>query len=228
MLDGYTTTDRYPYAEPVRGIGNYIRNSVKVTVDAYDGTVDLLRGRRRPIRSSAPTPRRFPGLLKPLARDAEGPAGATSAIPRISSRSRRSMYATYHMEDPQVFYNKEDLWAVPRRTVRRDATREMEPYFTIMRLPGESQGGVRPAHALQPEPPRQHDRPGWPRAPIRPTTAASSSTTSPSRSWCTGRARSTRGSTRTRVISQQLSLWNQQGSTVHPRLAPGHPASSSR
>ena len=79
-------------------------------------------------------------------------------------------YATYHMLDPQVFYNREDLWAIPRRTIEgRD--REMEPYYTIMRLPGRDEGGVHPPHAVQSEPPRQHDRAGWPPAPIRRTTA---------------------------------------------------------
>src|SRR5205814_9600965 len=66
MLDGYTTTDRYPYSDPVRGMGNYIRNSVKVTVDAYHGTVTFyLADPSDPlVRTYA---RAFPGLLQPLA-----------------------------------------------------------------------------------------------------------------------------------------------------------------
>ena len=135
MMDGYTTTDRYPYSEPVRGIGNYMRNSVKVTVDAYDGVVTFyVADATDPIvRTYA---RGFPGLLKPLA---EMPADLQRHIryPEDFFAIQARKYAVYHMEDPQVFYNKEDLWAVPRRTVEgRD--REMEPYFTIMRLPGES------------------------------------------------------------------------------------------
>ena len=82
MLDGYTTTDRYPYAEPVRGIGNYIRNSVKATVDAYDGTVDLLRRRRR--GPDHPHLRQgVPGHAPAARRDAQGPAGA-HPLPRGS------------------------------------------------------------------------------------------------------------------------------------------------
>ena len=114
MLDGYTTTDRYPYSEPVRGIGNYIRNAVKATVDAYDGS---------DRRSTSPTPtipiirtyaKAFPGLFRPLA---EMPKDLQAHIryPEDLFAVQARMYATYHMEDPQVFYNKEDLWAVPRR-----------------------------------------------------------------------------------------------------------------
>src|SRR5919201_1326681 len=134
MLDGYTTTDRYPYSDPVRRMGNYIRNSVKVTVDAYHGAVAFyLADPSDPlVRAYA---RGFPGLLQPLDRM---PADLQRHVryPEDFFAIQARKYATYHMLDPQVFYNKEDLWAVPRRTIEgRD--RDMEPYFTIMRLPGE-------------------------------------------------------------------------------------------
>src|SRR2546421_426251 len=134
MVDGYTTTDRYPYSEPVRGMGNYIRNSVKATVDAYHGTVTFyLADPTDPlVRAYA---RAFPGLLQPLDRM---PADLQRHLryPEDFFAIQARKYATYHMLDPQVFYNREDLWAIPRRTVEgRD--REMEPYYTIMRLPGE-------------------------------------------------------------------------------------------
>jgi len=135
MLDGYTTTDRYPYSDPVRGLGNYIRNSVKAVIDAYHGTVTFyIADATDPIvRAYA---RAFPGLLKPLS---EMPADLQRHIryPEDFFTIQARKYATYHMLDPQVFYNKEDLWAVPRRTVE-GREREMEPYYTIMRLPGEA------------------------------------------------------------------------------------------
>src|SRR2546425_4495232 len=121
MLDGYTTTDRYPYSDPVPGMGNYIRNSVKVTIDAYDGSVTFYRADDTDpiVRAYGGA---FPGLLKPL-----------DKMPEVLRRHIRypedffaiqaRKYATYHMLDPQVFYNKEDLWAVPRRAIegpRRD------------------------------------------------------------------------------------------------------------
>src|SRR5207245_1169682 len=135
MLDGYTTTDRYPYSDPVRGLGNYIRNSVKAVIDAYHGTVTFyIADATDPIvRAYA---RAFPGLLKPLS---EMPADLQRHIryPEDFFTIQARKYATYHMLDPQVFYNKEDLWAVPRRTVE-GRERDTEPYYTIMRLPGEA------------------------------------------------------------------------------------------
>jgi len=135
MIDGYTTTDRYPYAQPVRGIGNYIRNSVKVTVDAYHGamTYYIADGGDPIVRTWA---KAFPGLLRPIA---EMPKDLQAHVryPEDLFTIQAQMLATYHMEDPQVFYNREDLWTIPRRQ-QEGREREMEPYYTIMRLPGES------------------------------------------------------------------------------------------
>ena len=133
MIDGYTTSDRYPYATPVRGY-NYIRNSVKATVDAYHGTVSyyVADAQDPVIRTYA---KAFPGLLRPLA---EMPKDLQSHIryPEDLFTVQARMYATYHMQDPQVFYNKEDLWVLPRLP-QEGRDHEMEPYFTVMRLPGE-------------------------------------------------------------------------------------------
>jgi uncharacterized membrane protein (UPF0182 family) len=135
MLDGYTLTDRFPYSDPVRPLGNYMRNSVKVTVDAYDGTVIFyLADEADPlVRAYA---RAFPGLLRPLSQmpdDLRRHVRYPEDLFAIQARK----YATYHMEDPQVFYNREDQWTIPRRTIE-GREREMEPYYTIMRLPGEA------------------------------------------------------------------------------------------
>jgi uncharacterized protein len=135
IIDAYTASDRYPYAEPVRGLGNYIRNSVKVTVDAFHGTMTYyIADPEDPvIRTYAKV---FPGLLQPLSampRDLQTHLRYPEDLLTVQAR----MYATYHMEDPQVFYNKEDLWTIPRRQ-QEGREREMEPYFTIMRLPGEA------------------------------------------------------------------------------------------
>ncbi len=133
MIDGYTTSERYPYATPVRGF-NYIRNSVKATVDTYHGTVSYyIADPEDPvIRTYA---KAFPGLLKPIA---EMPKDLQAHIryPEDLFAVQARMYATYHMQDPQVFYNKEDLWVIPRLP-QEGRDREMEPYFMIMRLPGE-------------------------------------------------------------------------------------------
>jgi uncharacterized protein len=134
IIDGYTTSSRFPYSEPTRGTGNYIRNSVKAVVDAYHGTVALyLSDPNDPIVKTYAAA--FPGLFQPLSAI---PADLKSHLrypPGIFSVQAR-MFATYHMQDPQVFYNKEDLWSIPKRTIDGQE-REMEPYYTIMRLPGE-------------------------------------------------------------------------------------------
>ena len=133
-MDGYTVTNRYPYSEPVPRLGNYIRNSVKVVVDAYDGTVAFYASDENdPILKTYG--KIFPGVFRPLAdmppelqRHVRYPPGMLS----IQAR----MYRAYHMQDPQVFYNKEDLWEIPRKPFQ-GSEQEMEPYYTIMRIPGE-------------------------------------------------------------------------------------------
>jgi uncharacterized membrane protein (UPF0182 family) len=134
FIDGYTTTDRFPYSEPIRQMGNYIRNSVKALVDAYDGTIALyISDPQDPIIKTYA--KIFPEILKPLE---EMPAELQKHIrypPGLLSIQAR-MYSTYHMEDPQVFYNKEDLWAIPRRP-GPGGEQEMQPYYTIMKLPEE-------------------------------------------------------------------------------------------
>ncbi|HSR12313.1 MAG TPA: UPF0182 family protein, partial [Thermodesulfobacteriota bacterium] len=134
FVDGYTTTDRFPYSEPIGNLGNYIRNSVKALVDAYDGTVTLfVSDPKDPIIQTYS--RIFPGVLKSLD---EMPADLKKHIryPQTLLSIQARMYSTYHMQDPQVFYNKEDLWSIPRKTVQgQGSEQEKEPYYTIMRLP---------------------------------------------------------------------------------------------
>ena len=136
MIDGYTTSDRFPYSEPMRRGGqNYIRNSAKIVIDAYNGTVDFyVSDPKDPIiRAYA---RIFPVLFKSFEAMPED-LRAHIRYPQDLFTIQAHMYATYHMQDPQVFYNKEDLLSIPRRTIE-GTEREMEPYYTIMRLPGEA------------------------------------------------------------------------------------------
>ena len=136
MIDGYTTSDRFPYSAPIRRRGtNYIRNSVKAVVDAYNGTVDFyMSDPEDPIVQSYQ--KIFPQLFKPLEKMPED-LRAHIRYPEDLFTIQSQMYATYHMRDPQVFYNKEDLLSIPRQTVS-GSEREMAPYYTIMRLPGET------------------------------------------------------------------------------------------
>ncbi len=134
ILDAYTITGQYPYSTRTEGGFNYIRNSVKVVVDAYHGTTTFyLAEASDPVALTIG--KVFPGLLKPLA---EMPASLRQHIryPEGIFRVQSSMYATYHMTNPAVFYNKEDQWEVPSIEAGR-ASAPMDPYYTIMRLPKE-------------------------------------------------------------------------------------------
>ena len=136
IIDAYTTSDRYPYSDPGENTFNYLRNSVKVVVDAYNGKADFYMA-----DESDPMIRTwdkiFPQLFKPL-----------SAMPLklrrhirypedlFSIQSERLL--TYHMIDPQVFYNREDQWEIPQEIYGTEP-QPVEPYYLIMRLPTASE-----------------------------------------------------------------------------------------
>jgi hypothetical protein len=210
MLDGYTTTDRYPYSDPVQGMGNYIRNAVKVTVDAFHGTVTFyIADDTDPlVRAWSGA---FPGLLRPLA---EMPADLQKHIryPEDFFAIQARKYTTYHMLDPQVFYNKEDLWAVPRRTVDgRD--REMEPYYTIMRVPGESKEEFVLLTLFNPA--RRDNMIAWLAARSDPPNYGRLIVFNfPKQKLVYGPRQIDARIDQDPVISQQLALWNQRGSQV--------------
>ena len=131
IVDGYTTTDRIPYSYQLQGLGNYVRNSVKGVVDAYDGTVTLyINDPADPvIRTYADI---FPGLFRPL-EEMPDDLRAHLRYPEDLFSVQARLYATYHMQDPQIFYNREDLWNIPSQ-----GDQDMEPYYTIMKLPRET------------------------------------------------------------------------------------------
>jgi uncharacterized membrane protein (UPF0182 family) len=134
LQDGYTTSRRYPYSTPaVNGI-NYIRNSVKATVDAYHGTVTFyLIDESDPVALTLH--RIFPTLFRPL-REMPDDMRTRLRYPQGIFALQTAMYATYHMTNPAVFYNKEDLWEIPAIGTTQ-AQQPMQPYYTMMRLPGE-------------------------------------------------------------------------------------------
>ncbi len=136
IQDAYTTTDRYPYSEPYASGLNYIRNSVKIVIDAYNGTTTFYAADpNEPILQSYRAI--FPALFQPLD---TMPAALRPHLryPEDLFTVQAAMYRTYHMQDPQVFYNKEDLWAIPNE-VLTGQPQPMQPYYIIMRLPGQTQ-----------------------------------------------------------------------------------------
>jgi uncharacterized membrane protein (UPF0182 family) len=136
IQDAYTVADRYPYSTPTEGIGNYIRNSVKVVVDAYNGTVDLyIADPKDPlIRVYQGI---YPGVFRPLT-DLPPDLRLHLRYPEDIFTIQTYIYAVYHMNNPQVFYNKEDLWEVPT-IASGGREKPMPPYYTVMRLPQEQE-----------------------------------------------------------------------------------------
>jgi uncharacterized membrane protein (UPF0182 family) len=153
IIDAYTVSDRYPYAEPVqqsdnaasilqrsnlgqivRGNVNYLRNSVKVVIDAYDGTMEfLVVDEEDPVLN---TYRRiFPNLFQPEKKIPPA-VKAHFRYPLDLFAIQAQMYMSYHMSDPQVFYNQEDLWRFPTQ-IYEGNEQVMGPYYVIMRLPEE-------------------------------------------------------------------------------------------
>ena len=137
ILDAYTTSDMYPYStrsrSPFREAPlNYVRNSVKVTVDAYNGDVCFyLIDEEDPIARAYTGI--FPDLFKPFR---EMPEDLKKHIryPKDLFNIQAATYAKYHMQDPQVFYNQEDLWELPDE-LYGDTRQKMEPYYIIIKLP---------------------------------------------------------------------------------------------
>ena len=130
IRDAYTITGNYPYSMPATSGINYIRNSVKVVIDAYSGTTTFyLAQPDDPL--AATLGKVFPDLLQPLESMPED-LRKHIRYPEGIFELQTAIYSTYHMTNPAVFYNKEDQWEVP--VIDNE---QMEPYYTIMRLPGE-------------------------------------------------------------------------------------------
>ena len=140
IVDGFTTSNLHPYARPVNSGGqgfNYIRNSVKATIDAYDGTVHLyvfddtdplIQGYRS----------LFPGLLQPAS---EMPADLRrhTRAPEFLFRVQAEMYRVYHMRNPESFYNRADSWDLATFTNNQSMDpAAVVPTYLIATLPGES------------------------------------------------------------------------------------------
>ncbi|MEH2307793.1 UPF0182 family protein [Nostoc sp.] len=132
IVDGYTTSDRYPYSDTGSDGINYIRNSVKVVIDAYNGSVNFyIADKSDPI--IATWSGIFPQMFKPLSTMPVNLRSHTRyPVDFFKIQSERLM--TYHMTDPQVFYNREDQWQIPNE-IYGSETRPVEPYYLITSLP---------------------------------------------------------------------------------------------
>ncbi|MGE5646642.1 MAG: UPF0182 family protein [Acidobacteriota bacterium] len=139
-IDGYTTSQAHPYSRRI-GLGtlgdvNYIRNAVKATVDAYDGETHIyVFDPTDPIIRAYQ--QLFPDLFQPFsAMPAE--LRAHARYPEALFRTQAEIYRTFHMLDPQAFYNREDLWDIARTMVAQSGRPEpMQPTYVVASLPGE-------------------------------------------------------------------------------------------
>jgi uncharacterized protein len=135
ITDCYTVSDHYPYSQKNSGQINYIRNSVKVVINAYTGeTTFYVSDPSDPVIRT--WQKIYPAVFKPIT---EMPPELHAHIryPEQFFLIQAEMYGTYHMTDPAVFYNREDVWTFPRESYS-DETLPMQPYYVIMRLPGET------------------------------------------------------------------------------------------
>ena len=143
MVDGYTTSDAHPYSRAVDlgdlGRVNYIRNAVKATVDAYDGETHLyIFAPDDPLIGAYQ--RLFPKLFRAGIGNARRICGAHARYPETLFRVQAEIYRTYHMLDPQIFYNKEDLWDLARHaSAQNGGSESVTPTYVVASLPGESQ-----------------------------------------------------------------------------------------
>ncbi|MDD4238842.1 MAG: UPF0182 family protein [Desulfotomaculaceae bacterium] len=210
MLDAYTITDRFPYSEPFDKVNNYIRNSVKIVVDAYSGKVDFyISDQNDPIVMTYS--KIFPGMFKPL-EDMSEDLRRHIRYPVDYFMIQANMYAVYHMEEPQVFYNREDKWNVATEITNQEE-KTMEPYYTIIELPGKDEPEF--VLILPFTPQNKKNMIAW--------FAANSdgedygkilAYSFPKQELVYGPTQVEARITQDAVISQQISLWDQRGSNV--------------
>ncbi len=218
IMDAFTLSDSYPYSthyqldnNPI----NYMRNSVKVVIDAYDGTTTFyVFDTEDPI--IAAYRRIFPGLFKDAALM---PSGLRKHVryPELLLKLQAEVYGLYHMTDPEAFYNREDLWTVATEVGMSEGggqvTQAMQPNFVLMKLPGET--GMEFVEILPFTPANRNNLIGW----IAGRSDGAHYGTSvvynfPKTKLVDGPLQIEARIDQNAQLSGQLTLWNQQGSHV--------------
>ena len=218
IMDGFTTSDNYPYSShyPLNGNPvNYMRNSVKAVIDAYDGTTTFyVFDAQDPIIEAYRAI--FPSLFKDVS---AMPAGLRKHVryPELLLKLQAAVYGLYHMTDPEVFYNREDLWTVASEVGMGESgeqkTQVMEPNFVLMKLPDET--GVEFVEILPFTPANRNNLIGW----IAGRSDGANYGTSivydfPKTKLVDGPLQIEARIDQNAQLSGQLTLWNQQGSHV--------------
>jgi uncharacterized membrane protein (UPF0182 family) len=217
VMDAFTTSDTYPYSSHYRLDSNsisYMRNSVKVAVDAYDGTTTFyVFDTEDPILAA------WRGIFPALFKDASAmPAGLRKHVryPEMLLQLQAEVYGLYHMTNPEVFYNREDLWTVATETMGQggdQAAEPMQPNFVLMKLPGEA--GLEFIEILPFTPVNRNNLIGW----IAGRSDGAHYGTSvvydfPKTKLVDGPQQIEARIDQNAQLSGQLTLWNQQGSHV--------------
>jgi hypothetical protein len=218
IMDAYTVSDSYPYSTHYRldnNSINYMRNSVKAVIDAYDGTTTFyVFDAEDPI--IAAYRRIFPELFK----DASAmPTGLRKHVryPEMLLKLQAEVYGLYHMTDPEAFYNREDLWTVATEVGMSEGggqtTQAMQPNFVLMKLPGET--GEEFVEILPFTPANRNNLIGW----IAGRSDGAQYGTSvvynfPKTKLVDGPLQIEARIDQNAQLSGQLTLWNQQGSHV--------------
>jgi len=218
IMDGFTVSDTYPYSSHYRldsNLINYMRNSVKVVIDAYDGTTTFyVFDTEDPI--IAAYRRIFPSLFKDAAMM---PLALRKHVryPELLLKLQAEVYGLYHMTDPEAFYNREDLWTVATEVGMSEGgeqtTQAMQPNFVLMKLPGEA--GVEFVEILPFTPANRNNLIGW----IAGRSDGAQYGTSmvynfPKTKLVDGPLQIEARIDQNAQLSGQLTLWNQQGSHV--------------
>jgi uncharacterized protein len=218
VMDAFTTSDQYPYSTHYR-LGedsvNYMRNSVKVVIDAYDGsTTFYVFDEQDPILAAYR--RIFPSLFKA---EAAMPAGLRKHMryPELLLKLQGQVYGLYHMTNPEVFYNREDLWTVASEVGMSEGggqvTQPMQPNYVLMKLPDET--GMEFVEILPFTPANRNNLIGW----IGGRSDGAHYGTSvvynfPKNKLVDGPLQIEARIDQNAQLSGQLTLWNQQGSHV--------------
>ncbi len=218
MMDAFTVSDTYPYSTHHhlgRDLINYMRNSVKVVIDAYDGTTTFYV-----FDSEDPIVAAYRRIFPSLFRDAAAmPPGLHKHVryPELLLKMQAEVYGLYHMTDPEAFYNREDLWTVATEVGMSEGgeqvTHAMQPNFVLMKLPGEA--GEEFVEILPFTPANRNNLIGW----IAGRSDGAQYGTSvvynfPKTKLVDGPLQIEARIDQNAQLSGQLTLWNQQGSHV--------------
>lgn len=218
VMDAFTTSDQYPYSTHYRlgdDLINYMRNSVKVVIDAYDGSTTFYV-----FDSQDPILAAYRNIFPSLFKDASAmPAGLRKHMryPEMLLKMQGAVYGLYHMTDPAVFYNRDDLWTVATEVGMTEGggqtTQPMQPNFVLMKLPGET--GMEFVEILPFTPANRNNLIGW----IGGRSDGAHYGTSvvynfPKNKLVDGPLQIEARIDQNAQLSGQLTLWNQQGSHV--------------